>query len=104
MAKIFVEPKYDLRKLVANVYDISRPAGMGFLHYTPGSLTEEQITALIDLEASFPVAMDYVLGRQCKFYVYYEGGVQSPDKLCFDDEWYDHSSAELMELLIRSAK
>ena len=37
----------DLRKFVQMVYALSRPLGLGYLHYTPMPLSEEEINRAI---------------------------------------------------------
>ena len=44
---ILVSGVYDLRKLVANAYSMSKPVGMGFRQYKEGELSEEEISYLI---------------------------------------------------------
>ena len=95
---ILVSGVYDLRKLVANAYSMSQPVGMGFLQYKEGELSEEEITALIDENARYDVInMDYVYGRQCKFYVFKQDG-----QLYIAPYWYAHTPDQLQELLARS--
>ena len=95
---ILVSGVYDLRKLVANAYSMSKPVGMGFLQYKEGELSEEEVTAIIDENARYDVInMDYVYGRQCKFYVFKEDG-----KMYTAPSWYGHTQDQLQELLARS--
>ena len=95
---ILVSGVYDLRKLVANAYSMSKPVGMGFLQYKEGELSEEEITALIDENDRYDVInMDYVYGRQCKFHVFKKDGL-----LYTAPNWYDHTRGQLQELLARS--
>ena len=88
----------DIRKLVANVYNMSVPVGMGRLHYTGAPLSEEEITSLIDMSSNYPVSMDYIKGRQCKFTIRKED-----DVLYIADEWLDHSEEQLETLLKNSS-
>ena len=95
---ILVSGVYDLRKLVANVYALSKPVGLGFLQYKEGELSEEEITALIDENDRWSVVnMDYVYGRRCKFHVFKKDG-----QLYIDPYWYGHTPDQLQELLARS--
>lgn len=68
-------------KLLAGLYNKSRPLGMGFMHFTPGDMTETQAQELIDdnPEGYF----DYVQGRVMK--VRLEGDE-------FDPERYDRDN------------
>lgn len=84
----------DLRKFVAKVYDLSRPQGLGFLHFTREPLTDAEIDLLIWPGESYLVRMDYVKGRSCKMTVFNREG-----RLTIYDSWYDHSDEQLNELL-----
>ncbi len=88
----------DLRKLVQEVYALSRPQGLGHLHYEKGGLSDEETNALIDCEPRGRVilSLDYLKGRACKFHVRRED-----DKLFISPRWYDHSADDLKELLKR---
>jgi len=85
-----------IRTLVANVYNLSTPVGLGFLQYESGSLTDEEIDELIDMGSSCVVAMDYVKGRQCKFGIF-QNSVDG--SLEVKDYWPDHSPWEYAVLL-----
>lgn len=95
---IVINGLYDIRKLVAAAYDLSSPIGLGFLHYTPEPLSEEEITALINTGARCIVAMDYVKGRQCKFTVFQTGD----GEMSIADAWFDHTKEDMRELLKRA--
>lgn len=88
----------DVRELVRAAYDLSVPQGLGFLHYTPDSLSEEEIDEILAMPsmAHCLVNMDYVKGRACKFNVWQEG-----ESLQIANPWYDHTDAQLTELLRR---
>ena len=87
----------DLTELVKSAYDLSKPQGMGFLHYRPEPLTDEQAQSLINNDdPRFPVSLDYVHGRAVKFNVQRIDG-----KLYIRDSWYDHSPEQLSQLLER---
>ncbi len=90
----------DLRVLVKEAYNLSVPMGMGFLHYTPAELTDDEVNELIDMDPhnQWPVHLDYVKGRAVKFGVKREG-----DRLVIPrDDWYDHTPDQLQELLKRA--
>ena len=90
----------DLRELVRGAYDLSRPQGMGIIHYQPGRLSDEEADEIIALFADdhfIAVSMDYVRGRACKFHVMREG-----DRLTIRDDWYDHTASDLHTLLERT--
>lgn len=75
-------------------YDLSRPVGMGFMHYQPGGLTDEEAQSLV--QPNGRVRMDYVKGRCCKFKINDKG-----THLEIFDPWHDHSAEDLEELLRR---
>lgn len=87
----------DLVEFVKGVYANSRPQGMGYAHYTPGPLSDEKARSVL---AAYPgsknvaLSMDYVGGRACKMVVRRSG-----DRLEIPDEWFDHSDADLDNLL-----
>lgn len=87
----------DLRKFIKEVYALSQPQGMGFLHYQGGDLPEDKVDEILARgRPDCPVAMDYVIGRACKMFVRAEDG-----KLFIAGNWYDHTDAHLRELLDR---
>lgn len=82
----------DMVKFVQKVYDLSRPQGMGVMHFQPGGLSDADATALIQDDGT--VSMDYIQGRACKMHVRSEDG-----KLTISDSWYDHTDDQLLSLL-----
>ena len=80
-------------KVVKEVYNLSVPQGMGFLHYQEGGLSDEGAKRCI---ISNRISMVYVKGRACKFHANIEGNTVT----FADDFWYDHSTAAL-EMLIQ---
>lgn len=82
----------DMVKFVQKVYDLSRPQGMGMLHFQPGGITEEEAKVFIDEDGT--VSMDYVKGRACKMHTRVKDG-----RIELGDNWYDHTDAQLSELL-----
>ena len=93
--KVFVKNE-DLVSLVKAVYKNSRPQGFGFLHYQEGELSDEAAKSMIDLGDRYPIGLDYVAGRACKFSaIKVEGGVE-----CFYGfKWYDHSESDILNVL-----
>lgn len=85
----------DLTKFVKEVYALSRPQGMGFIHYKNEPLSDEDAGEI--LKRGKNIAMDYVNGRSCKMYVRKEEN----GTLWINDRWYDHSEQDLSELLDR---
>ena len=90
-----VIPDEKLRDLVRAVYDMSVPVGLGFLHATEGSLSDEDVNRLIHAEGRIAVKMDYVKGRQCKMTVFRA----ADGTLTIHDQWFDHSDRQLEKLL-----
>jgi len=89
----------DLVEAVKAAYDLSRPQGLGLMHYEEGELSDEEAKRLVDdTDARMPVSLDYVKGRACKFDVY-----RDENKLFINDAWYDHSEAALLSLIDRIA-
>lgn len=88
----------DIRKLVQEAYMLSKPQGMGFMHFKPGPLTEDEITDIIQCSSgsSIAVYMDYTNGRAVKMTVFKQG-----DNLSIHDAWFDHSSGDYDLLLQR---
>lgn len=87
----------DLIKFIKTVYSLSKPQGLGILHYEEGGLSDEDAKKIIERSADSPfmaVGMDYVHGRSCKMTVRKE-----EDRLKINDQWYDHSQTQLQELL-----
>ena len=90
----------DLVKFVQDVYSLSSPQGLGFLHYQPGDITTEQATKLVARfveDERIALSLDYVLGRACKMVVFRSkgGGYELPDS------WFDHTESQYAELLKR---
>ncbi len=83
----------DLVEFAKKVYELSVPQGMGFLHFTPHPLTDEDARQCID-DGRSALNMDYVHGRACKMHVTRENG-----KLTISDTWYDHTDRIHQQLL-----
>lgn len=91
----------NLVEVVKAVYDLSRPQGMGFLHFDSAPLTDEEAKSLIAFtNPRVPVDLDYVKGRACKFFVRRE----EDGTLWIQNSWYDHSDHDLQDLLKRIGK
>jgi len=88
----------DLVRFVKEVYALSVPQGMGVLHAQIGAMSNEDAETLVNRESMPHVALslDYVRGRACKMTVFRNG-----ERLEIDDKWFDHTDAELAELLRR---
>ena len=87
----------DLVNLVKAVYKNSRPQTLiGLLHYREGGMSDEVAKSMIDSDSLYPINLDYVAGRACKFSaIKVEGGVE-----CFHSfHWYDHSESDILDVL-----
>jgi hypothetical protein len=87
----------DLVKLTQQAYALSRPQGMGFLHFTEGELSQADAQKLVDRssgQSRIALSLDYVVGRAVKLTVF-------KDKigLFMDTRWFDHTDEDLRKLL-----
>ena len=92
----------DLKEAAKIAYDLSVPAGLGYLHFKPEPLSDAEAQQLIDRErpdGHIALSMDYVHGRGCKFTV-----VRKEGRLYIYANWYDHSEYQTEELLKRLGK
>jgi len=94
---------WDLSKMVSKVYELSKPAGMGFLHYKAGPLEEDEVANMVKLInesagsaiGSTALHLDYVFGRCCKFVVRKDEN----NKLWIREFWMDHSEQDMVDLI-----
>jgi hypothetical protein len=86
----------DRRTLIREAYALSRPQGMGFLHFTPGPLPEDQVEFLVTSRGFDGLSLDYVNGRAVKLWVKSEA-----DRDYLPVRWYDHTPDQLRDLLSR---
>lgn len=87
----------DLKQFAKEVYALSQPQGLGFLHLQHGPLSDEDAAAVVARGSErMPLRMDYVNGRACKMTVWCDDG-----RLTINDSWFDHSDSALAELLRR---
>lgn len=94
----------DLAEFVKKVYELSSPAGLGFLHFTPEPLTIEEAKHIVEHSVDpygfdkqtneLVLFMDYVKGRSCKMIVWQKG-----QKLFIKKNWHDHTDYQLKQLL-----
>jgi hypothetical protein len=87
----------DLRELVKAVYELSKPIGMGFIHYEEGPIPEGILEVCVtahENDKSISLSLDYVLGRGCKFTLFREKG-----KLLAYRDWYDHTPQQMEALM-----
>ncbi len=104
-----VTPGLGRVKAVQAAYDLSRPVGLGLLHYRPGSLATEEAERLLSIGSPHQlpyggltpvIFLDYVLGRCVKFEIW----KNEQGEYLIDDPWYDHTAEHLHELICRSTK
>ena len=87
----------NLKKFIKEVYNLSKPQGMGFMHYEEGELHDDIVSTILGQgDEDIAISMDYVNGRSCKMNVFKKDG-----KLFIRDDWYDHSTEDLRDLLER---
>lgn len=89
----------DMKKFVQEVYALSRPQGMGFIHFEEGPLPDDLADAIVAHrkdDSYIALSMDYVKGRACKMVMWRDG-----DKLVIRNTWFDHHPDDLRELLER---
>lgn len=90
----------DLVKFVKEVYKLSGPQGLGFLHHEEGELTDDEVEDILktwEKDKQFRLSLDYVKGRACKMTIF-----RKEDKLYIRVPWYDHTDQQLRELLLRT--
>ncbi len=92
----------NLPKVIAKAFDLSNPQGMGYLHFKPGGIPEDELNRILARadETENPyrknVRLDYVQGRAVKLSIDYEEGSQQ--WYLEGDSWYDHGTAAWEEL------
>jgi len=87
----------DLVEFTKKVYELSVPQGLGILHFTDSLLTTDEANNLINIfkkDNRIALNLDYVHGRACKMVVFKKEG-----KLFIRSSWYDHTNAQLKQLL-----
>ncbi len=90
----------DLIKFIKEVYKLSVPAGLGWLHFTEGELTYEEAKEILDIwkkDKQFALDMDYLKGRACKITVFRKD--RRGEKIFIYSPWYDHTDIQLKKLL-----
>jgi hypothetical protein len=89
----------DLKKIIQEAYALSVPQGMGFMHFKPGPLSDEEVAGILSRYESherIAVDMDYIKGRAVKMIVFKKDG-----GLYIHDNWYDHLADEYDDFLDR---
>ncbi|MBN9356190.1 MAG: hypothetical protein J0I15_07065 [Herbaspirillum huttiense] len=88
----------DLAAIVKAAYSLSRPQGMGFLHFTPGDMSDERAAEIVNFQRRdprIPLSLDYIEGRAVKLTVWRD----TEDRLWIANDWYDHTDEDLQQLL-----
>lgn len=90
----------NLVEFVKKAYELSRPQGMGYLHFTQDPLSDDEANYIISKSQNerFAVDMDYVKGRAVKMGVR-RTIVDDSVRLEIRDKWYDHTEEQLLDLL-----
>lgn len=90
-------PESRLEAVVRKAYELSRPQGLGMLHWSAGPLSDEDLKLIVD-QPGKTVHMDYVNGRAVKLYIRYNA--EAGEFYWVDSgEWFDHLPAERESLL-----
>ena len=87
-----------LKEILQAAYENSKPQGLGYMHYTPGPLTDLEVELFLSSSKRISnkkesYDFDYIKGRALKFSFEVNEDVVSilPGK----QEWYDHSDEQL---------
>jgi hypothetical protein len=92
----------NLPKVIAKAFDLSKPQGMGILHFMPGPIPEDELSWILasadeaKLTDHKKIRLDYVQGRAVKLSIHYDEGSQH--WYLEGDRWYDHSPAAWEDL------
>lgn len=90
----------DLIQFIKEVYKLSVPAGLGYLHFRKGELTNEEakeILAIWKNDEQFALDIDYLKGRACKITIFRKD--RRGEKIFIYSPWYDHTDIQLKKLL-----
>jgi hypothetical protein len=87
--------KIDQVKFLQKAYELSKPQGLGFLHFEPGGLSDSEAQKFVKMcSDARGVNYDYVNGRSMKLHIDIENG-----ESFIQDSWYDHTGSQLRELV-----
>ncbi|HEX8974829.1 MAG TPA: hypothetical protein VF817_05120 [Patescibacteria group bacterium] len=88
-----------LRAIVIASFELSRPAGLGFLHFDKSTkMTEDEADRFISLpprHGDVVIEMDYVQGRQCKTVVWKKG----PGHYLLNDHLFERDRGSIEPML-----
>lgn len=94
--KIRIRADADLVAIVQHAYDLSKPQGMGYMHFVEGPLPLEEAKEYVRMNGEIAISLDYIRGRACKLVVF-----RDEDGLWMRGDWFDHSDEALQELVRR---
>ena len=89
-----------LIKFIKEVYKLSVPAGLGYLHFREGELTDEEAKEILNVwknDKQFALDMDYIKGRACKMTVFRKD--REGKEIFIHFPWFDHTDIQLKKLL-----
>lgn len=91
-----------IKEILQRAYMLSQPVGMGHLQFTPGPLSDAELTEYVGMNSrsvngAVHYSFDYVKGRAVKLSVVEIIGTDTYD-VRIDGGWFDHSDHEV-ELL-----
>lgn len=92
----------NLPKVIAKAYELSKPQGMGYLHFQEGGIPEDVLQKILSRsdaeEGGYHkrVSLDYVQGRAVKLSIPYDE--ETGEFYISGDRWYDHSGSQWDEL------
>lgn len=96
--RLYIADDTQLVALIQKAYELSRPQGMGFMHYVEGdSLTDDDAQEVIDANAGHPISLDYVRGRAVKLRIAYDP-TRTQYFLRDEGRWFDHAALQWAEL------
>lgn len=86
----------DLQEMIRKAYELSKPFGLGYIHYKEGPLTELELEMIWSkCQTKSGIYIDYLVGRSMKFRILRHG-----ERDYFYLDWYDHNR-DLTGLLLR---
>jgi hypothetical protein len=86
----------DKAVLLAELYNNARPQGMGYLHFTPDVMTDDDARRILaEFPAGRPIRFDYLKGRVMKVDI--TGDVLKP--WLYDRDNGEGAAANVVELL-----
>lgn len=97
-------PEDKLVALIEKAYELSRPQGLGFLHYQEGSMPPGEAQKFIDYSNSNrnvtgrkDIYLDYVSGRAVKLSIWHD----KDQNVYFMEDigtWFDHTASQWEQL------